>query len=121
VIEPTLYNVCEYWFIKDHNRIRDLRIDTLSQMLHLSDVQPGRRYLAVDDVSGLLVAAILDRLNGMQKMPDFGHVLISDGRGWTFANHRRYKWDTSIPGLSADEHPTRPNEHRSCFVELGNG
>jgi tRNA (adenine-N(1)-)-methyltransferase non-catalytic subunit len=64
VIEPTLHNVAEYWFTKDQNRIRDLRSDTLSQMLHLANVQPGGRYLAVDDVSGLLVAAILDRLHG---------------------------------------------------------
>ncbi|KAI0322994.1 Gcd10p-domain-containing protein [Amylostereum chailletii] len=63
-IEPTLFNVCEYWFKKDQSRIRDLRIDTLSQMLNLANVRPGGRYIAVDDASGLLVSAILERMGG---------------------------------------------------------
>ncbi|KAI0046621.1 Gcd10p-domain-containing protein [Auriscalpium vulgare] len=63
-IEPTLFNVCEYWFKKDQNRIRDLRIDSLSQMLNLANIQPHGRYLAVDDASGMVVSAILERLGG---------------------------------------------------------
>lgn len=65
-IEPTIFNVCEYWFNKDQNRIRDLRVDTLSQMLNLANVRPGGRYIAVDDASGLLVSAILERMGGKQ-------------------------------------------------------
>ncbi|KAF9471731.1 Gcd10p-domain-containing protein [Pholiota conissans] len=67
-IEPTLYNVCEYWFAKDQLRLRDLRIDSLSQMLNLANVRPGGRYLAVDDASGILVAGILERLGGEGKL-----------------------------------------------------
>ena len=63
-IEPTIYNVCDYWFNKDQNRIRDIRTDTLSQMLAMANIQPGGRYLAVDDASGLVVAAILERMGG---------------------------------------------------------
>ncbi|EIW86980.1 Gcd10p-domain-containing protein [Coniophora puteana RWD-64-598 SS2] len=63
-VEPTLHNVCEYWFKKDHNRIRDLRPDTLSQMLNLGSIRPGGRYLAVDDASGLVISAVLHRLGG---------------------------------------------------------
>ncbi|KAJ3731995.1 Gcd10p family-domain-containing protein [Lentinula guzmanii] len=63
-IEPTIYNVCNYWFNKDQNRIRDIRPDTLSQILTMANIQPGGRYLAVDDASGLVVAAILERLGG---------------------------------------------------------
>ncbi|KAF9015694.1 Gcd10p family-domain-containing protein [Cyathus striatus] len=63
-IEPTLYNVCEYWFTKDQNRLRDIRIDTLSQMLNLANIKPGGRYLAVDDASGLVVSGILERMGG---------------------------------------------------------
>ncbi|KDQ63239.1 hypothetical protein JAAARDRAFT_188836 [Jaapia argillacea MUCL 33604] len=63
-VEPTIHNVCEYWFNKDQSRIRDLRIDTLSQLLHLGNIRPGGRYIVVDDASGLVVAAILDRLGG---------------------------------------------------------
>ena len=44
--------------------MQDLRIDSLSQILNLANIRPGGRYLAVDDVSGMLVAGILDRLGG---------------------------------------------------------
>lgn len=65
-IEPTLFNVCEYWFTKDQTRLRDLRIDSLAQMLNLANVRPGGRYLAVDDASGIVVAGILERMGGKQ-------------------------------------------------------
>ena len=64
-IIPTLFNVCEYWFNKDQNRLRDVRPDTLAQILNLASVRPGGRYLAVDDASGIVVAGILQRLGGM--------------------------------------------------------
>ena len=63
-IEPTLLNVCEYWYTKDQNRLRDIRVDALSQMLNLASVRPGGRYIVVDDASGILVAGVLDRLGG---------------------------------------------------------
>lgn len=63
-IEPTLFNVCEYWFNKDQNRIRDIRADTLSQMLNLANIRSGGRYIAVDDASGLVVSGILERMGG---------------------------------------------------------
>ncbi|KZT30779.1 Gcd10p-domain-containing protein [Neolentinus lepideus HHB14362 ss-1] len=63
-IEPTLFNVCEYWFNKDQNRLRDIRCDTLSQMLNLGSVRPGGRYIVVDDASGIIVAGVLERLSG---------------------------------------------------------
>ncbi|RPD57093.1 Gcd10p-domain-containing protein [Lentinus tigrinus ALCF2SS1-6] len=64
VLEPTMFNVCEYWFNKDQNRLRDIRPDSLAQILNLANVRPGGRYLAVDDASGVVVSAILDRLGG---------------------------------------------------------
>ncbi|OJA19138.1 hypothetical protein AZE42_02144 [Rhizopogon vesiculosus] len=63
-VEPTIYNVCDHWFKKDQNRIRDIRPDTLSQILNLANVRPGGRYIVVDEASGLLVSAILERLGG---------------------------------------------------------
>ncbi|KIY73604.1 Gcd10p-domain-containing protein [Cylindrobasidium torrendii FP15055 ss-10] len=63
-IEPTLFSVCEYWFNKDKNRIRDIRNDTLAQMLNSANIRPGGRYLAVDDASGLVVAGMLSRMGG---------------------------------------------------------
>lgn len=63
-IESTLFNVCDYWFKKDQNRIRDIRPDSLSQILNLSNIRPGGKYIAVDDASGLVVSGILERMGG---------------------------------------------------------
>ncbi|KAH9897769.1 Gcd10p-domain-containing protein [Cubamyces lactineus] len=68
VIEPTMHNVCEYWFNKDQNRLRDIRPDTLAQMINLASIRPGGRYIAVDDASGVVVSAILDRLGGQGRL-----------------------------------------------------
>ncbi|KAJ3549898.1 hypothetical protein NM688_g5131 [Phlebia brevispora] len=65
---PTLFNVCEYWFKKDQTRLRDIRPDTLSQILNLASIRPGGRYLAVDDASGIVVAGILQRLGGTGRL-----------------------------------------------------
>ncbi|KAJ7070756.1 Gcd10p family-domain-containing protein [Mycena amicta] len=67
-IEPTLFNVCEYWFKKDQDRIRDIRIDALSQILNMANIRPGGRYLAVDDASGLIVSGILERMGGSGRL-----------------------------------------------------
>ncbi|KAF8713644.1 Gcd10p protein, partial [Rhizoctonia solani] len=64
VIEPTLFNICEYHFSRDASKIRDLRPHTLGQLLNSANVRPGARILVADDVSGLLVAAVLERLGG---------------------------------------------------------
>ena len=63
-VEPTLFNVCEYWFLKDQSRLRDLRVDSLSQVLNLANVQPGGKYIAIDDASGMIVSGILERMGG---------------------------------------------------------
>ncbi|KAH9004313.1 Gcd10p-domain-containing protein [Lactarius hatsudake] len=63
-VQPTLFNVCEYWFVKDQTRILGLRVDTLSQMMNLGNARPGGRYIVVDDASGMLVCAVLERLGG---------------------------------------------------------
>ena len=60
-----MHNVCEYWFNKDQNRLRDIRPDTLAQMLNLASIRPGGKYIVVDDASGVVVSAVLERLGGM--------------------------------------------------------
>ncbi|KAJ7293039.1 Gcd10p family-domain-containing protein [Mycena rebaudengoi] len=73
-IEPTLFNVCEYWFTKDQNRIRDIRVDALSQILNMANIRPGGRYLAVDDASGLIVSGILERMGGSGRLITICHT-----------------------------------------------
>jgi tRNA (adenine-N(1)-)-methyltransferase non-catalytic subunit len=63
-IEPTTFNVCEFWFAKDQLRIRDIRADSLGQILNLANIYPGGKYLIIDDASGLIASAILERLGG---------------------------------------------------------
>ncbi|KAF6766715.1 Gcd10p family-domain-containing protein [Ephemerocybe angulata] len=63
-IEPTIFNVCEYWFAKDQTRIRDIRSDSLGQILNLANIHPGGRFLVVEDASGIVASAILKRLGG---------------------------------------------------------
>ncbi|KAG8763805.1 tRNA (adenine(58)-N(1))-methyltransferase non-catalytic subunit trm6 [Ceratobasidium sp. 428] len=64
IVEPTLFNVCEYHFRRDPSKIRDLRPHSLGQLLNTANVRPGARMLVCDDVSGLLVAGVLERLGG---------------------------------------------------------
>jgi tRNA (adenine-N(1)-)-methyltransferase non-catalytic subunit len=63
-VEPTLFNVCDYWYKRDASRVRDIRPDTLAQMTTLANIRPGDRFLTVDDASGIVLSAILDRLGG---------------------------------------------------------
>ncbi|TFY56088.1 hypothetical protein EVJ58_g7850 [Rhodofomes roseus] len=68
VVDPTVFNVCDYWFNKDQNRLRDIRPDALGQILNLANIRPGGRYLAVDDASGIVVAGMLERLGGRGRL-----------------------------------------------------
>ncbi|KIY50409.1 Gcd10p-domain-containing protein [Fistulina hepatica ATCC 64428] len=67
-VQSTLFNVCEYWFKKDHDRIRDLRPDSLAQIVNMASIRPGGRYIVVDDASGMLVCAVLERLGGKGRL-----------------------------------------------------
>ncbi|KAF8314352.1 Gcd10p-domain-containing protein [Cantharellus anzutake] len=64
IIEPTIFNVCDYWFTRDPSRVRDMRPDTLSQIISMANVQSGSRIIIVDDTGGLILAAALDRMGG---------------------------------------------------------
>ncbi|KAG0143441.1 hypothetical protein CROQUDRAFT_48827 [Cronartium quercuum f. sp. fusiforme G11] len=63
-IEPTMMNITQYLFESSAMAIRGLRPDTLSQMLTLANVRPGWQGIVVDDVGGLVVAAVVERLGG---------------------------------------------------------
>ena len=70
--------MCEYWFQKDRARIRDIRVDTLGQMLNLAGVRPGGRFIVVDEASGLLVTAVLERVGSERAI----HALTSESHSW---------------------------------------
>ncbi|CAJ0837229.1 19334_t:CDS:2, partial [Entrophospora sp. SA101] len=61
-VRPTLYSVWEYFYSKNPTKIRELRIDTLSQMLKWANVHSNTRMLVVDDTQGLVITGIMERL-----------------------------------------------------------
>lgn len=61
---PNALNLCEYYLEKNPLKTRELRKDTLSQMMSHANIHAGGKYLVVDDVGGLIVGAILERLGG---------------------------------------------------------
>ncbi|KAG0239718.1 tRNA (adenine(58)-N(1))-methyltransferase non-catalytic subunit trm6 [Actinomortierella wolfii] len=63
-VKPTLYTLCEHFYLRNPAKIRDMRTDTLAQIMCLGNVHSGGRYLVVDDLQGMLVAAIAERLAG---------------------------------------------------------
>ncbi|GAA96840.1 uncharacterized protein L969DRAFT_94895 [Mixia osmundae IAM 14324] len=63
-VAPTLYNICAYHFVKDPPRFRDLRVDSMAQILNLADVRPHKRVLLIDDTAGALAAGCVERMDG---------------------------------------------------------
>lgn len=67
VYPSTEYYVCEADFISKTatgSKIRDLRPDSLAQIMTSANARPGSRSLVVEDCSGLLVGSLLQRMNG---------------------------------------------------------
>ncbi|CAG8574278.1 12562_t:CDS:10 [Acaulospora morrowiae] len=78
-VKPTLYSVWEYFYAKNPSKIRDMRIDTLSQMLTLANVKAYSKMLVVDDTQGLVISGVMERLGG------YGVVIgIHDGENHNF-------------------------------------
>ncbi|KAG0300847.1 tRNA (adenine(58)-N(1))-methyltransferase non-catalytic subunit trm6 [Dissophora globulifera] len=63
-VKPTTYSVNEYFYIKNPAKIRDIRMDTLSQLLSYSNVHAGCKLLVVDDTQGMVVSALAERMGG---------------------------------------------------------
>ncbi|KAI9303515.1 Gcd10p family-domain-containing protein [Cunninghamella echinulata] len=63
-IRPTLYSINDYFFNKNPDKIKFLRVDTLSQLLSRANVRANSKLLIVDDTQGLIVAAAAERMGG---------------------------------------------------------
>ncbi|KAL1924604.1 uncharacterized protein VTP21DRAFT_4258 [Calcarisporiella thermophila] len=73
-VKPTLYSVCDYFFKKNPGKIRDIRIDTLAQLLSFANVHAHSKLLVVDDTQGMVLAGVAERMGG------YGSILaIHDG------------------------------------------
>ncbi|KAG8769967.1 tRNA (adenine(58)-N(1))-methyltransferase non-catalytic subunit trm6 [Ceratobasidium sp. 428] len=97
IVEPTLFDVCEYHFRRDPSKIRDLRPHSLGQLLNTANVRPGARMLVCDDVSGLLVAGVLERLGGTGRC-----IAITDVDGpsaFPIVSHMNFELQVNSPTI----------------------
>ncbi|KAJ7654815.1 Gcd10p family-domain-containing protein [Mycena rosella] len=115
-IEPTLFNVCEYWFKKDQNRIRDIRVDALSQILNMANIRPGGRYLAVDDASGLVVSGILERMGGLGRLITICNT--DSPPSYPVMVHMNFKNETVAPVLSSLNWATAQPDHTPLVAPI---
>jgi tRNA (adenine-N(1)-)-methyltransferase non-catalytic subunit len=67
-LKPTAKLLCEYYLEIKPSKIRELRIDTLSQMMTLANVHAQSNYMVVEDIQGLLLGAVLERTGRMGKV-----------------------------------------------------
>ncbi|KAG2229072.1 hypothetical protein INT48_003286 [Thamnidium elegans] len=63
-VRPTINTIVDYFFSKNPDKIKHLRVDTLSQLLCLANVHANNKMLVVDDTQGLVVASVLERMGG---------------------------------------------------------
>ncbi|GEQ69358.1 hypothetical protein JCM33374_g3029 [Metschnikowia sp. JCM 33374] len=54
----------QYYIDKDIQRVRDMSEETLGMLLSHANVRPGGNYLLVDDTSGVVTYAMLERMQG---------------------------------------------------------
>ena len=73
-VRPTLYSIAQHFFQKNPDKIKGLRVDTLSQILNLANVHANSKILVVDDTQGLIISAVAERMAGFGKV-----VGIHDG------------------------------------------
>ncbi|KAI3405983.1 TRM6 [Candida oxycetoniae] len=53
----------EYYIEKDANRVLNLSIESLGLLMSYGNVRPGGKYLVIDETGGILVYAMMERMN----------------------------------------------------------
>jgi tRNA (adenine58-N1)-methyltransferase non-catalytic subunit len=90
-IRSTAKGFAEYYMEKGNEKIRELRIDTLSQLLTFANIRAGSKLLVCDDTSGLLGAAILERTAGFGKV-----YFLHDGKSANLEIVRYCNFDQKV-------------------------
>ncbi|KAG1466690.1 hypothetical protein G6F46_000884 [Rhizopus delemar] len=116
-IRPSLYTITDYFFNKNPEKIKHLRIDTLSQLLSLSNVHANSKMLVVDDTQGLIVSAMLERMGGFGQL-----VAVHEGDFHNYDILRYMNFPKSVletlytvPFASVD--PETPNDPFEILTE----
>ncbi|KAI8637393.1 Gcd10p family-domain-containing protein [Parasitella parasitica] len=63
-VRPTINTINDYFISKNPEKIKHMRIDTLSQLLSMANVRANSKLLVVDDTQGLIVSSCLERMGG---------------------------------------------------------
>ncbi|CAO1620483.1 unnamed protein product [Sympodiomycopsis kandeliae] len=67
-LAPSVSSMTDYHFERWSEKIRGLRIDSLSQMMSFGNIAPGGKYIIVDGVNGMLAAACIERMGGQGRL-----------------------------------------------------
>ncbi|CEP19570.1 hypothetical protein [Parasitella parasitica] len=67
-VRPTISTINDYFFSKNPDKIKNMRIDTLSQLLSMANVHANAKLLVVDDTQGLIVSSCLERMGGIGQL-----------------------------------------------------
>lgn len=77
-LEPTVHQIAQFNFDRQASKTRELRPDTLANMLAMANVRPGSRLLVVEDLGGMVVAAAVERMGGVFPLSHFSHHRVSE-------------------------------------------
>jgi tRNA (adenine58-N1)-methyltransferase non-catalytic subunit len=69
-------NLCNHFIEREPQKVLDLRLDTVGQILNLANVQYGGKYLVMDDTKGLLLGAIIERCSSVKLEYQKSQVLL---------------------------------------------
>ncbi|GAA5945759.1 hypothetical protein JCM1841_002856, partial [Sporobolomyces salmonicolor] len=61
-LPPTIHQLAQYNFDKVPSKTRDLRPDTLANLLAMANVRPGSRLLVVENLGGMITGACVERM-----------------------------------------------------------
>ncbi|WWD20728.1 hypothetical protein CI109_105204 [Kwoniella shandongensis] len=122
-LAPSVSNILSHYTTRAPATILNLRDDTLSQLLTMGNIRPGGRYLVVDDTSGLVTAAVLERMGCEGRI-----MLFTDSDSppaWGILSTMNYsereleciKW---LNWMEADEDYQRPPPPPESEVPAGN-
>ena len=73
-IPATIFDVLEYLISKDADRVMQITQESLAYFLNTADIRPGCEYLVVDETSGLLSCALLERGANVTIIHETEHV-----------------------------------------------
>lgn len=69
VLKPTALTLCETYFLKSPEKTMHMRPDALAMLLGYAGIRSGARVLLYENCTGLLTAAVAERLGGV------GHII----------------------------------------------